>query len=153
MPIKRDPRIIPLSKAHHFCLLFCWKVSVGLEKNIYLDRIRNYMIYFWKCALSVHFEQEEKLLFKLIEHPLCEKARLQYQEIRHELTEIFSGRKHSANDYASIVQKIQKHIRFEERELFPYLEKNASKAVLDHAGEALKDTVNTADDYPDEFWK
>ncbi len=62
-PIKRNENMVPLSRDHHFGLLFCWKIRQGLKAKIDLERIRKYILHFWKSHLEQHFKEEETLLF------------------------------------------------------------------------------------------
>ena len=60
----------------------------------------------------------------------------------------------AAADYSSFAELLIKHIRFEERTLFPHLEVSLPESVLKQVGEFLngQHSVPFVDNYPDEFW-
>ena len=62
-PIKRSVKLAQFSKDHHFALLLIWKVRQGLRFGIELQRINNYIIFFFQNYLEEHFKEEEDLLF------------------------------------------------------------------------------------------
>ena len=43
-PLKRNPNLVPLSREHHFGLLFAWKLKQGLAKNTSLETMRDYVL-------------------------------------------------------------------------------------------------------------
>src|SRR6185503_3823684 len=69
--MKRNANIAPLSRDHHHSLLFCWKIRQGIAKGVGLERIQPYILYFYKMHLEKHFQEEEALLFRVIDDPLC----------------------------------------------------------------------------------
>ena len=153
-PIKRNVNIVILSKEHHYGLLFAWKLRQGLAGHIELERMAKYVRYFWGTHLKEHFEEEENLLFKGVQHGLVDKGIQQHIAIRTLVDQILSEGKNTAEDYGSLTDLITDHIRFEERELFPYLEATLTTEQLSRIGDELT-TVHQkpkADDYPDVFW-
>jgi hypothetical protein len=52
-----------------------------------------------------------------------------------------------------LADAVDNHIRFEERDLFPHLEKQLSEAQLESAGNRINEKPHLSDDWPDEFWK
>lgn len=153
MPIKRNSNIVALSKDHHFGLLFCWKITEGIKKNIPLHRIKSYVEFFWKNHLAVHFKEEEELLFDPINDPFCDKAKEDHQIIRKEIEKIMNNEERGKHDYLHLAQLINQHIRFEERVLFPNLELLLSEQKLEEIGRRLAQFHTVyKDDYADEFW-
>ncbi len=154
-PIKRSEHIMKLSREHHFSLLFCWKISRGLKKNIAPGRIITYVQHFWQHHMQLHFIEEETILFAPVHDNLVVKAVEEHITL-HQLVE---GLHQYPNDNASaqlsrLTDLLEKHIRFEERELFPHLEKTLEKAQLDSIGKQLNKVpvISLKDSYADEFW-
>jgi hemerythrin-like domain-containing protein len=145
--MKRDKNIMPLSRDHHFSLLFCWKIRQGLSKNIDLGRIRSYILYFWKEHLEKHFEEEETLLFDQVSDPLCARAKEEHRQIRNLITSLTDTRE----NYKELADLIESHIRFEERQLFPLLEKALTPDQLSAVGAQL-DRQPLTDSFADTFW-
>lgn len=153
-PIKRSKYLVEFSKDHHTSLLFCWKIREGLKKNIALLRIIKYINFFWEKHLKEHFSEEEELLFNLVEDPLCEQGKSEHLLLAEQLNWLNQDKKEAKGSYVLFEELLNKHIRFEERVLFPYLEKILPVPVLDNALEQLlvKHITTYQDNYPDEFW-
>jgi hypothetical protein len=153
-PIKRNKHLQSLSREHHTGLLACWKIRQGLKKNIDPLRIKKYFLFFWEGHLKKHFEEEEVLLFNGRGGKIT-LALLQHDQIRKLVTELSN----TIDELPAILQKLQselqEHIRYEEREVFPYIEVSLTLNELERIGTLLiKDHIYSfCDDYPDEFWK
>ena len=152
--MKRDTNIIPLSRDHHYGLLFCWKIRQGITKGVELDRIRLYVLDFWKHHLEQHFREEETLLFKDVFDPLCVKVIEEHRQIQHLVQNIRNGGAWVRSNYTVLADLLDKHIRFEERQVFPFLEQRLSAERLSEVGEQLNRLhEQPADDlYEDAFW-
>lgn len=152
--MKRDNNIIPLSRDHHYGLLFCWKIRQGIAKGIDPDRIRLYVLDFWKNHLERHFLEEETFLFRDVFDPLCTRATEEHRRIQGLILSIKDGGGWVKNNYTLLADLLDKHIRFEEREVFPFLEKRLTGERLSEVGVQLKRLhEQPADDlYEDAFW-
>lgn len=153
-PIKRNENMVPLSKDHHFGLLFCWKIRQGLKAKTDLERIRKYILYFWEFHLEQHFMEEETLLFNQVKNKLCEDGFNQHTVIRNIITTLTAITNEDEEVYASLASLVDEHIRFEERILFPFLESVLPVEKLSEIGGQLKEmhSVPKTDNYPHEFW-
>ncbi len=153
-PIKRNENIVPLSRDHHFGLLFCWKIRQGLKAKIEFKRIREYILYFWEFHLEQHFKEEETLLFNQVRNKLCDGGINQHTAIKNIITTLTAFTKKEEEVYASLASLVDEHIRFEERILFPYLESVLPAEKLAEIGAQLKEMhiEPEQDNYPDEFW-
>lgn len=153
--MKRDSNIIQLSRDHHYGLLFCWKLRQGLSKGISLERIRPYIHHFWQDNLEEHFEEEEALLFRECGEPLCRQAMDEHRQIKECVWTIMGDDAWDRSNYSRLADLVEKHIRFEERKVFPFLEKKLSKEQLEKVGARLAEMhAGPADDrYEDAFWE
>lgn len=151
--MKRDQNIVPLSRDHHSGLLFCWKIRQGLAFGADTKRIRNYVLYYWEHHLLNHFKEEENILFILKDNERIQKAIDDHRKIE---TLINNVKQENADldTYQSLASMVNDHIRYEERELFPYLEKTLSQDQLMTIGEELQllHAAETTDNYEDQFW-
>ncbi|WP_295715188.1 hemerythrin domain-containing protein [Mucilaginibacter sp.] len=154
MPIKRNAHIMPLSRDHHSGLLFGWKIKEGVKKEIAFSRINEYIGFFWKAHLRNHFQDEEHLLFCLLDNELIQKAKREHQELEAWFVKAENNELGSNDEYIRFVELLISHIRFEERELFPCLESELSPETLAHVGEALTKSHQQpyTELYEDEFW-
>jgi len=152
-PIKRSVHIVQLSKEHHFSLLFCWKVRTGLKKQIDVNRIIAYVNYFWKDHLLPHFSEED-ILFNEVDDELVRRAYNEHYEI-NKLVQSLENQEDKAVTISQIVDLVDRHVRFEERELFPHLENAISEPKLIEVGKKLKHVQPEVaqDTFPDDFWK
>ncbi|PJJ74707.1 hemerythrin HHE cation binding domain-containing protein [Thermoflavifilum aggregans] len=160
-PIKRHPAIQQLSRDHHYALLFCWKIGQGLQLQIDTIRIRKYVAYFHQHYLIPHFQEEEQILFVLMpDDEKVKRAIAQHREIEQLVTQqliapekIDAGMPEDASLLTTLAEKLNQHVRYEERELFPYLEQHLSEAQLEQVGKQLAEATHTPDDaYADAFW-
>lgn len=155
-PIKRSEHIVQLSKEHHFSLLFCWKIRAGLKKAVDVNRIVNYIRYFSKDHLLPHFEEED-ILFVAVDDEFVKRAYREHAEINDAVRDLLVSNddEEKAKLASKIADLVDNHVRFEERELFPHLEKAISEPELVEIGKKLKHAQPeiTQDVFPDEFWK
>jgi len=59
----------------------------------------------------------------------------------------------SYDDIASLATILHDHIRFEERELFPYIEKKLTEKELDEMRGNLEHEISCSSEWHNEFWK
>ncbi len=153
-PIKRNDNIAPLSREHHYGLLFCWKIKQGMKKEATPERIQKYIKYFWDEHLKEHFAKEEELLFSKIDDKLCFDAIEQHVKIKKIIDDICNQNNLNTEAYIRLTTLLEQHIRFEERTLFPFLELSIPPEQLKLIGTSLNRMHETPliDNYPDEFW-
>jgi hemerythrin-like domain-containing protein len=153
-PIKRSEQLAPLSREHHDGLLFVWKIRQGIEKKSTLEQMRNYALWFWRHHIKPHFYQEEKILLPHMPHDHPMRTRL-IEEHEH-IRELILGLDDEADKRTLVIlcDLLDKHIRFEERELFGFLEQHLPKETLDEIYRELqKHPVMEGDDWKEKFWE
>jgi len=152
--MKRHESIVALSREHHFGLLFCWKIRQGIKKHVPTERIQPYIQYFWDYHLQQHFEEEEKLLFAALQDDLCDQAILEHNNIRELVASVNRIIPVRPDKLILLADTVDNHIRFEERTLFPHIEKELPEEVLADIGLRLKllHEGHPKDNYHDEFW-
>lgn len=151
-PIKRSPQLAPLSREHHEGLLLVWKIQQGLRLDVDPERIRQYILWFWQNHIKPHFYQEEKILRPYIpaDNELLKRMVREHEMIR----EFILGLDKEARKeiLSSLSTLLNDHIRFEERQLFAYLEQTLSKEQLDIIFTQLEEHPVCNDVWKDEFW-
>lgn len=152
--MKRNENIVPLSRDHHHGLLFGWKVRQGIAHSVDPQRIRNYVGYFWQHHLAEHFQEEEELLFREVSDPLCTRALEEHRQIESLVTSIREEGARLQDKFEELVSLLDLHIRFEERQVFPFLEKSIAPARLIAIGRQLQlsHELPAEEAYPDPFW-
>ncbi len=152
--MKRHAGIIPLSRDHHFGLLCCWKIRQGIRKGVATERIKSYIEYFWSAHLKKHFSEEESLLLAGRHNDeLCSRAVREHHQLQEEIAVLKDDS--SEERLLCFADLLDDHIRFEERILFPHLEKTLPEETLATIGKELEALHATPvpDDYPDAFWE
>lgn len=150
-PIKRHEALKPLSRDHHHGLLLCWKIREGLKRNISHDRIKKYTDFFFTCQLRPHFRFEEEEIFPLLKksHPM----RIQAEREHSRLESLFKAQA-DEDTFASIEKELNRHIRFEERELFRELQETVSEEKLQNISNKEEEVITPdPDDWEDKFWE
>lgn len=94
-------------------------------------------------------------MFLKVNDDACRKALEQHGQISMLIKQLTYA--DTMPDYSLLAQLadlVEVHIRFEERELFPHLEKVLNEGELKDIGYALEQSVESAhpDNYPDAFW-
>lgn len=122
-PLKRHPALVPYSREHHEGLLLVWKIRQGLRTGIEATRITEYVTHFFQYSLAPHFDREERFLFtKLAYHdPVRIQALEEHREIR-KLLELLKNPVSLLERLTAFADRLEAHIRFEERYLFNHLQ-------------------------------
>jgi iron-sulfur cluster repair protein YtfE (RIC family) len=138
------------SLALHHNLLLCWKIRKGLSSCIEPERIAYYAQYFFSEQLVAHFNDEEKYVFPILgeAHELVQKALREHRR----LVRLFEKMEGPTRSLSLIEEELEAHIRFEERVLFPKIQKVATseqlRTIEEHHTELL-----ACDNWEDPFWK
>lgn len=148
-PVKRNVSLQPLSREHHQGLLLCWKIRAGFKNLIELQRIKAYVNWFYKNNLLSHFNTEEDFIFPMLgnDNKLVKRALAEHRRLKR----LFSEESDLNKSLNLIEEELEKHIRFEERILFPAIEKVATQKELDLIME-IHSEGNSFGDWGDEFW-
>ena len=148
--MKRHEALVQLSRDHHFGLLLCWKLKEGLKREISVERMSKYIGLFYLKNLKPHFAEEEETIFKVLgeEHPLIQEAISQHR-IFKKMIEDGLETPAQIEEFRALLEL---HIRTEERQIFPEIEKQATDeqlaAILKLDHPELKEP-----EYDDVFWK
>ena len=154
IPQKRHQAIVSFSKDHHFGLLLVWKIRHGLNKAVDPVRIGNYVTFFFKEDLEKHFREEEELLFNKL--PAGDALRKQAEADHQAIYKLVAAIKKDKDDVVLLNQladELEKHIRFEERELFNHIQDNITAGDLEKIAERFSNSSKGIDDkWEDLFW-
>jgi hemerythrin-like domain-containing protein len=154
VPLKRNKALIEFSKDHHFGLLLVWKIREGFKRRVDANRIGKYVVHFFEKNLLPHFNDEEELLFsKLSNDDTMRKQAEEEHVLIKDLVKQLSTEP-TKELLEQFGQALDKHIRFEERELFNHLQEKLSSGELEKIGAAMSERQHPEDYlWPDVFWK
>ncbi len=148
-PLKRHRALKPLSRQHHFGLLFGWKLRQGFAEDISIDRLKAYANWFYLQEIKPHFKLEEDHIFPILDpkHPLIIRALKEHRRIE----KFFRDEEDPKKSLSQLEIELEAHIRFEERILFPEIQEVATKEELRKIEEIHSDN-DLKEEYSDPFW-
>lgn len=116
------------------------------------DRVEKYITWYWKEHIRPHFQLEEQVFIPLLPpaHPLLARMEDEHAEIM----ELLIGLSHDFEDatVALFCSQIERHIRFEEEQFFPYVQQLWNNGQLgDPDWKKSLASVPTTE-WPDAFW-
>jgi hemerythrin-like domain-containing protein len=152
---KRHSGLVRLSHDHHHGLalaLRCRKQALGQIQPFGVEglRLRATEFYsFYATELSSHFEAEEKILFPQMRLYVPESEQLIADLVRdHETVRLAVPQLQVNSGLAKVIfdlgDLLERHIRREERELFPLFEQHAAVIGADEVGERLANFLELA---------
>jgi len=149
-PLKRVEALKSFSREHHHGLLLGWKIRKGMSNGIAIDRIKKYADWFFENHLVPHFEDEEKYIFPILgeDHEMIKKALAEHRR----LTRLFTEEEDVEKALHHIEEELDRHIRFEERELFMLIQEVATPEQLKKI-EEVHDDSDFVDNTTDVFWE
>jgi len=151
----RHPSLIALSHDHHHGLalaLRCRKQALGQLKPMGSAGLRERaqeIVDFYRISLNAHFRAEAEILFPLMRTAVPGSAALldellgQHEQMRQAVSRIAAG--HGlAKLIFDLGDLLERHIRKEERELFPLFEAHVDAREAESTGVALKKILDEA---------
>ena len=152
---KRHPGLVPLSHDHHHALalaLRCRKQALGQIKPTGVEGLRlraNEFLTLYAAELSSHFEAEEKILFPQMSLHVPESEKLIDDLLRdHETVRRARAKLERTVALGKVIfdlgDLLERHIRREERELFPLFEQYAEIIGADEIAERLANFLELA---------
>ena len=151
----RHPSLVLLSHDHHHGLalaLRCRKQSLGQIKPMGAEGLRERakeFLEFYRANLVAHFKAEEQLLFPLMRAtvPGCEtmidELIKNHEQIRQAVQQLEKGTG-LAKLIFDLGDLLERHIRKEERELFPLFKAHVDPAKAELIGQEIKKILKPA---------
>ena len=152
--MKRDENLKTLSWEHHDGLVAAFRLQQGLKKNVKANDMADYIMNIWKNILEHHFWREEQTLSNLkISSELIAQMKSEHKQLRL-LIENLNKDYTNKNIIKEIAELLNNHIRFEERQLFPIIEKEVDVNQLNEIGKFLKEQhIHSCEVWQNQFWK
>jgi hemerythrin-like domain-containing protein len=149
----RHASLIPLSQDHHHGLalaLRCRKQALGQIKPMGAQGLRERakeFVVFYRAHLVPHFRAEEEALFPLLRSavPECQDMIAElvrdHGQIRQAIPQLEDGTG-LAKLIFDLGDLLERHIRKEERELFPLFEQHVEGRQAETVGEEIRRILN-----------
>jgi len=149
----RHASLIPLSQDHHHGLalaLRCRKQALGQIKPMGAEGLRERakeFVVFYRAHLMPHFRAEEEALFPLLRSavPECQdmiaELMRDHGQIRQAIPQLEDGTG-LAKLIFDLGDLLERHIRKEERELFPLFEQHVEGRQAETVGEEIRRILN-----------
>jgi len=145
--MKRHPALHPLSHDHHQGLIIAQQLKKGAPQYkgmpSTLEEKKNYTVSFYNNELKSHFKEEEEILFPLAKNRTPELD-IMINEIvdEHRKMEKLVNEIEKTTDLKNVLDSLgwllEKHIRKEERKLFPAIEEILTEEELSELKTKLK---------------
>ena len=151
---RRHDSLIPLSREHQYALMLCLRIHRGLLEcdtdATWLQMKADHSVRFFEGELLTHFRAEEEFLFPAMRElsgamPLIDELLGEHETIRtliDQLRRIETGT--LASTLKQFADTLERHIRKEERELFPIYEQQASPQTMSHVERAILNLIGSA---------
>ncbi len=151
-PIKRSKELAPLSREHHDGLLYVWKIREGLKNGASISKLKAYSIWYWKQHIKPHFFQEEKILLPHMpaNNELANRLQREHENIRELILNL--DQEADKTTFIQLCDLINDHIRFEERQVFPFLEETLPTEELSNIFLELEQHPLSCEEWKDDFW-
>jgi hemerythrin-like domain-containing protein len=139
--VKRHGALEPLSRDHHHALVAAQQLRRASESTATdaRDRFRDY----WDQEGREHFREEEEILLPMCapfvdpEHRLVLKVLSDHVRIRHLAGEATASSAPPLSVLHDLGHQLEQHVRLEERELFPLIERSLPEEQLARLVELL----------------
>jgi len=156
--MKRNVNLKTLSWEHHHGLVTALRLKKGIKNKVDVADLAGYILHVWENELIHHFWQEEQIIPPQIKGLSAGEKLLDRMLSDHNTFNLLI--KKIKNDSGSLskirefAEMLNQHIHFEERELFPFLEKTVAADKLAVIGEFLAEHhVSTTNDWKPKFWE
>jgi hemerythrin-like domain-containing protein len=144
--MKRSRELRPLSSEHHQALLVAFQLKKGLAGHPEaagapkdLPGLLNLARSFDEQLFRTHARAEEELLGDLVTLADLERLRAEHGELTRLLEAARMGRPSELRGHLSAyADLLDRHVRWEERDLFPYAEDHVDGATLARIGGELE---------------
>ena len=132
--MKRDPSLDRLSRDHHQALVVALRLSRTTADTV--EQTRCELREFWRDQGRLHFHVEEEVLLPAFAaygdayHPLIATTLCDHVAIRQRVDALLSEPEPAPSALHGLGVRLREHVRMEERELFPLIERSVPAAAL-----------------------
>ncbi len=137
--MKRHPALIPLSRDHHQALLLASQLRRASAMTA--EALAGLLMSQWEAEERMHFRVEEEILLPAYaehgaaDHPSIVRMLLDHMLIRSDVAAIADTPR--AQRLHRLGERLAAHVRLEEREVFPLIERTIPEPDLSALGARL----------------
>ena len=145
--MKRHAALVELSHDHHAALFVALQLRRADESTA--DKAHAVFMAYWDTHGQQHFREEEEVLFPAwatfgsAHHPMVAQALCDHVAIRG-LAQQLAGQPSNVAVLGELGVELERHVRFEERSLFPLIESEMPDEALVRLGQALADRARSS---------
>ena len=134
---------------HHKTLFFCWNIRTGIDREVELSRIVEYVKWYGEFILFPKLEIEEQYIFTILseDHYLVKRALKEHRRIRR----LFKFGSNPMKNLIYIEEELDLHIRFEEKNILTEVEHLATQKQLKEINDRMSQLLTNAN-WHDQFW-
>lgn len=142
----------PLRDEHVDGMVFANRLR-DFARQVAPERIARYTGWYWMHHIRPHFFHEEKILLPFLPagNLLAKRLRDEHADIRDLILQL--DREPDAHDFKLLAKLLEHHIRFEETELFPWLETHLTENELGQVKTAIAACPLQRSTWTDAFWE
>src|SRR4051795_7371984 len=138
--MKRHRALVKLSHDHQHGLAAAHTLRHAAETDCAPARVA--FLVFWRNEGATHFQIEERILLPALHgldagHEPVNRVLAEHAEIRRRAADLSDEAPPAVDDLRSLGSLLERHIRYEERVLFPLIETSLDDAQLTALGEAF----------------
>ncbi|HVL39651.1 MAG TPA: hypothetical protein VM328_09710 [Fimbriimonadaceae bacterium] len=122
--MKRHPSLEPFSRDHNTGLILARRLQQHPTEGSL-----NEFLHAWQVEIEDHFDEEERLLGPLISESMRAQLLDEHRLIRDVASRLKAGEP-AQEDVCRLGEALENHIRWEERVLFPEIERTATSQQL-----------------------
>lgn len=129
---------------------------MGFKQAVRGERIADYTTYFFEHQLVPHFRLEEKEIFSCLpeQDPLRKEAEAQHKELYNMASRLAVAGDDREELVNSFEQALEKHIRFEERQLFMHIQEQLDEQELEELRKRVEAIhAEEPEHWEDRFWE
>ncbi|HMN20401.1 MAG TPA: hemerythrin domain-containing protein [Ottowia sp.] len=132
--MKRDPRLVGLSREHHHALVLAVHLGKAVRAHAALDAAAHELARRFRAEIEPHFRVEEEILLPALRalgadsRALVRRAEADHAWLRAGAARAEAG---ASDHLAAWGERLAAHVRFEERELFEHAQQVLAPQVLD----------------------
>jgi|SRR5215211_5628755 len=141
--MKRSEALQPLSRQHHQGLSIALKLRRATPDTA--RPARDTFLDFWASEGQSHFRAEEELLLPAFaahapaDHEAIVRVLVEHVDLRRRSSELARSDDHALEELRELGERLERHIRHEERVLFPLIEDSLPEDELERLAAAVEE--------------